>query len=108
MADFVHIGKVERSHVKDIDIVHCPLPFVPVVEGLCVDVRGLSIRLRVDDGDQVVVCCLLHACNVDAVGSIEMPHGWVTPRLDDPDHRLIVLMKDDVRVGVPGDALPKV
>ena len=89
--------EIERLHVKDVDLVHGPVPFVLVVECFCVDVGHLAVSLGVDYLDRFSVELLFHGSDVYPVRAVEMSHGGIAASLDDSDHCLVVVVELELR-----------
>ena len=95
-------------HIKDVDEVAYRRPFLEVVERFCVYVGTLAVRLGILKCDTLAVALLFHAGNVDTVGTVEMPHCWVSTCLHDAYRALVVFMVEQVGIGIGSEYFPKV
>ena len=103
MHDFLGTNESRR---KDVDQLTRMSPRNGVLERL-----GMNIRSHLG-GDLVSkrhIALLedgMHPPTADAMGTFQMTHGRILARANHPDHGLIVVIEDEVRVSTP-QLLPK-
>ena len=96
MAIFKH-EMLKSFRTNNVDEITHSLPLRSVSEGFGVDISTHARGHLIHKGDALLGECLVQPRDRDTVRSSKVQHSGIATSLYDPNHRLVVLMKYQLR-----------